>query len=56
MQLAAGSVHPLGGAIDLALDRQLLASTNELEPRLRKASRNLVEELLKGWRELQRHQ
>jgi len=54
MQLAAGSVHTPGGGIDSTLDRRLLASTNELEPRLRREARNLVEELLRGWRELQR--
>jgi hypothetical protein len=54
MQLAAGSVHPLGGGIDHDLDRELLASTNDLEPRLREEARKLVEELLRGWRELQR--
>ncbi len=54
MQLGAGSVHPLDVPVDSALQRQLLTSVGELEPRLRKEARNLVEELMRGWTELRR--
>ena len=49
MQLGAGSVHPLNHAVDAVLQRQLLTSTDELEPRLRREAQRLVEEMLRGW-------
>lgn len=56
IQLGAGSVHPLDGVVDSALQRQLMASSRDLEPRLRREAQNLVEEVLRGWAALRARQ
>jgi len=51
-QLGAGSLHEVTGAEDDAVRRRVLASMRALEPRLRRQTVELVDDLLKGWREL----
>jgi hypothetical protein len=53
-QLAAGSLHLPGEDIDAALQRQSFASIAALEASLRTQAVILVEELLRGWRQLPR--
>jgi hypothetical protein len=52
VQLGAGTVHRLDGGVDEAVQRRSLASIAELEPRLRHAADQLVQELLRGWNSL----
>ncbi len=51
-QLGAGSVH---GTDDPLLRTQSLTAVNALEPRLRKEATHLVEEMMRGWRQLGQH-
>jgi Uncharacterized protein conserved in bacteria (DUF2252) len=48
-QLAAGSVHLPGEAVDAALQRQSLASLGRFEGRLRREAVNIVEQMLRAW-------
>lgn len=49
VQLGAGSVH---GTDDPTLRKQSLIAVAALEPRLRRAAETLVEQMVRGWREL----
>jgi len=51
-QLGAGSLHGLSPVELIALRTRSLASIDALQARLRREAEVLVEELLKGWREL----
>jgi hypothetical protein len=52
VQLGSGSVH---AADDPMLRTQSLAALAALEPRLRKEAQNLVEDMMRGWRQLGGH-
>ena len=51
-QLGAGSLHEVTGPEADTVRRRQLASMKALEPRLRRQTVELVDDLLKGWREL----
>ncbi|HET9369687.1 MAG TPA: hypothetical protein VFO19_05545, partial [Vicinamibacterales bacterium] len=54
VQLAAGSLHRPSDGLDDSLRQQLTTTTQRLEPRLRSAANQLIEELLAAWRGLAR--
>jgi hypothetical protein len=54
VQLAAGSLHRPSDGLDDSLRQQLTTTTQRLEPRLRSAANQLIEELVAAWRGLAR--
>jgi hypothetical protein len=54
VQLGAGSIHRQTPSEETALRAESLRSIDALESRLRKTAETLVQELLRGWRELAR--
>ena len=51
-QLGAGSVHLPGEPVDAALQQRSLASLGSVEGRLRGQAVSLVEQMLRGWKQL----
>lgn len=52
VQLGAGALRHVSAAEAVALRTQSLSTLETMEPRLRRAAEQLVEELLRGWRDL----